>query len=416
MKNKSRFIKQNDIQRALTSIVRIHTPVASILAILKRGQEKRSDYRRLHLNANWKELAESCVRDIQSVNTDTRVLTRFMHERHTTRVNAGWAIKDLTKFINEAKAAKKNIRLKNKGGKRLDPIALVKSLAKRHSATFTSATAQELVRHRRDAMLHLIQADINQGALAAANFDRTATIVSQFWDNPQVNGFYDKVRQFEKGLNKHYAQIYSCIINDRPSLKRNLYNLIDWVALNIRDLVTVQLTISLLFEHPNPKDTTNLSALSSLSSRVGLLIRKLVASYLASLVSILTISGITLNPEVAEVMSKAAYRMPLLGHGIRVGKHTTIRRLLRIKKRMLVNLEGKISEVKFIDRKKRSYSIATISDFVSKHSIKIVAPINLLVYGLRDGCCAKVCGFVKRGGSAQYRRSEEHTSELQSRQ
>jgi hypothetical protein len=388
--------------------------------ISAHSQQRRLTYQSLLQESRWEELSEACIGDIRRGHSDVLVLIAAIREARAVRTDAARTIHVLRMIasvigtIERPDESMREIHL-------CKPEPMRKLFGKVLFPTTVFAAAHDLVRLQSAALQCLIEADLSQNVLRGQQSARMRTSFAEFWQSGEardgeIRALADGLAGYKGALEKYHRRVYLATLSDRRSLPVVLSDLIGWIARNVRGLLTLQSSISFLAAKPaEPNDKKTVSLLTSLAIDCGILVREVVATYLASLVSVLSLNGAHhLHHNVKEALAGAS-TTPL--HGMFAsGKRTSVSRLHRLPNGMHVRVEGTLYDARFVTSTGGESYIATLRDALGSDPVTIVAPVNLLSHGLADGCHARVSGYYRKSGSARYGRRHVEVEELRVRE
>jgi len=389
-------------------------PIASVLSISERYLKQHSVYHAMEHEDHWRKLSEICASEIQNVTPDALVLIKAAREQVTVRALAERARRDLKRAVEAADAAKKGKKGKATQA-RLNELRRVldKGLPKSNNLIAVAA-GRDLARLQAASLCKLVQAEVNQAALDAQASDEMSKIAVAFWQKLQVGKIFTAVKKYQNALNGLETRIYLGALQRAP-LSGPLNDLMRWVTFNISGLVRLQSTISLLVGHSAAKrESAEFAALTSAAIDVGILIRKLIASYMASLVSWLAINGTHLGNDAAEILSRA--RITPLHSGWFLGKRASVQRAKALPDGKLVSLQGVLSRVRFIEEKEGGgFFFAKLTD-AEGGVVPVVAQFDLLAQGIGDGCKVRLSAFLRKQGSKTYPKKHVEIEKLKIRE
>jgi hypothetical protein len=401
--------KEMSATASVISSIRPPMPLGPILSVLERSHKQRFIYSTLLRDGKWQTLSETCLSDLQKAASDVLIVTAAMRDLEALRIETNESVETLKLATKAREGASKSTKRKLKRSK--PPQVARKYVFPKRYDRVPRLAAHHFMLQQSAALKYLIQAEASEVALAANKSGAKPRKAKVFWKNLQMENLSCAVAKGRDALNRRQEQIYICSLGDRCRLASALHDLVDWVPRDLRVLLDIQSAVSLLLANEGRK--SNSVTLHSLSIEAGVLVRELVASYLASLVSLLAIKGVALNPNVANVVARAG-STPLHGrmHG---GKYTDIRRLGRLPEGMFVRMEGVLASAEFVERGNKSYFSAELQDGKGKDTIRIIAPFNLLADGVGAGSHVKLSGFYRKAGAPLFGRKHVEIEPLKIR-
>jgi hypothetical protein len=390
----------------LLTALRSQTSISTILSISERSQKERSKYYELLKSEQWQELSRVCLDDIHRTGGDVVVLTDGIREVRAITLIAKLGRKELEEAVAAMEAAERPDSARGSDGA-FDPTALREAL--RHEfvpdgyGKFHLASADDLVRLQSAALQCLIQAELHQASGRARDSEHTAQFVTVILGSSEVSDFSRAVANGRAALNMHYQRVYLATLNDKAALLSRLNDVMSWVMRNIRDLCAIQSAISLLASGSDAAvEQGQPAAMKALVIDAGMLIREAVAAYLTSLVSVLAINGVHhLKHNVVDVLSRAS--TTALHGRLAAGKRTSLSRLNRLPDGMFVAIEGIVTEAKVVKTKGTNYLLVSVRDVEASSRVSVLAPVNLLVQGIREGCEIRASGYFRKTGSPLFR-------------
>jgi hypothetical protein len=403
----------------LLAALRPPTAVAAIAAIRERSWRQRSHYRTLSRASRWQDLAESCQGDLELGRIDLARLRGGIRDlrylRSQLKRNAAGLRRVIAPATTAGKAKGERPKFDRAAARKLEKL-----LAEIEQATipgsFVLSSARAFLVLQGAAIQGVIDAELGQ-YLVPERREALLRLAATFWLDPHARDLAVAVTRHRAALNGMQRRAYLGALRNRSTLAQAFQNLADWVVREIRNIVALQEFLSAVLEHAavsaSPVDLTILNAAAI---DAGMLIREATASYLASLVGILALHGISLHYDAGSVLAKAS-SLPFHGQ-MAAGKRTSARRLGRLPDGMLVKIEGMIEAATYVPAsgKRGGYFLAKLRTPIDGGTVSVVASQDLAAHGLRRGSRARLSGIFRKNGSPLHEKKHVEIDRLKIRE
>lgn len=391
--------------RYLISSLTSRTTASAIISISHNSLSQRFHYNQLQQAGRWADLGAICISDLCHCSGD--MLTIIAGVQHLRQIrSANRRTLKVLEWLTEHQRRRRGPRLKlDRATKRQLKVArelLTETISAKNYGQFAMAAAHNLLRLQAAALSQVVEADANQAA-TVADEEHVARVAESFATPASTRELTRLWKVYRAALHRRQRRIYISAVNEGAQLPSQLNDLALWVTSNIRGMVSLQATISLLMQQKDKSSDPVSTSLARLSVAAGLLLREAVASNLAANVGFFGINGVPIHRDARDVFFRAGTR-PLYGR-LEIGKRSTARRLATLSDGLLVNIEGSLTKAAFVEKvpKTKGYFLATLQDYHGD-AIQIVAPADLVRHGLSEGSHVRVSGFWRKRGSSIFKK------------
>jgi len=385
----------------LMSVLRPYTSNASLM-LVRDSCERLINYDSLRKSRAWQPLQEACLQDIQRAEGYADRLIGDWREYGALAANLRRAVEVLKGALTEAERSRpKAIAPEaNPYIESIRDLLAKERLLPNNYGRPVVFSANLLVHLESAALTNLVQAELRHKSPGVDKPELVDKIVESFWRNPEVGGVSARFFAYRRALTGLLEEIYFGVLSDRRSLPGKFRNVMAWVRQHLVGAVRLQSAVSLLLKHPaNETISSTVVVVGSLSIEIGMLIREMIASYLAAQIALLDFYGIKLSRDAAETLSRDRARSTPFDSGWSIGKRAAIDRLHSLSVGMRVSVRGVLQKADFMGEESDGQFIGELKEFAGPATIRIIAPFDLLSHGLVEGCHVRVSGFIRAAGS-----------------